>query len=102
VLFVGYQAAGTRGRRLVDGEPAIKIHGQMIPVQARIELVESMSAHADSNEILHWLEGFVKPPRLTSIVHGEVPAMETLSATIQARLGWTTKMPAYGETVELT
>ena len=101
VLFVGFQAAGTRGRRLVEGEQAIPIHGQMIPVHARIEQVESMSAHADSIEILHWLEGFASPPRLTFIVHGEVPAMETLSGTIQARLGWNTKMPAQGETVQL-
>jgi metallo-beta-lactamase family protein len=101
VLFVGFQAAGTRGRRLVEGEQAIPIHGQMIPVHARIELVESMSAHADSIEILHWLEGFASAPRLTFIVHGEVAAMETLSGTIHARLGWNTKMPAHGETVQL-
>ena len=101
VLFVGYQAAGTRGRQLVDGAKTVKIHGEMIPVQARIALVESMSAHADSNEILRWLGGFTQPPRLTFIVHGEPAAMEALSATIHAKLGWDTKMPAHGETVEL-
>ena len=101
VLFVGYQAAGTRGRQLVDGGKAVKIHGEMIPVQARIELIESMSAHADSNEILRWLGGFTRPPRLTFIVHGEPAAMEALSSTIHAKLGWDTKMPAHGETVEL-
>jgi metallo-beta-lactamase family protein len=102
VLFVGYQAAGTRGRTLVDGAAAVKIHGQMIPVQARIELIESMSAHADSHEILRWLGGFTKPPRLTCIVHGELPAMEALNASIHAMPGWTTKIPAYGETVGLS
>ncbi len=101
VLFVGYQAAGTRGRQLVDGHKTVKIHGEMIPVQARVALVESMSAHADSNEILRWLGGFTKPPRLTFIVHGEPVAMGALSATIHARLGWGTKMPNHGETVEL-
>jgi metallo-beta-lactamase family protein len=101
VLFVGYQAAGTRGRQLVDGDKTVKIHGEMIPVQARIALVESMSAHADSNEILRWLGGFTKPPRLTFIVHGEPAAMEALSGAIHAKLGWDTKMPAYGETVQL-
>jgi metallo-beta-lactamase family protein len=101
VLFVGYQAAGTRGRQLVDGDRTVKIHGEMIPVQARIALVESMSAHADSNEILRWLGGFTKPPRLTFIVHGEPAAMEALSGAIHAKLGWDTKMPAYGETVQL-
>jgi metallo-beta-lactamase family protein len=102
VLFVGYQAAGTRGRRLVDGEKTVKIHGEIIPVHARIELVESMSAHADSTEILRWLSGFSKPPRLTFIVHGEPVAMEALTATIHDRLGWITKMPEHGETVTLS
>jgi metallo-beta-lactamase family protein len=101
VLFVGYQAAGTRGRQLVDGEKAVKIHGQIIPVQARVELVESMSAHADSVEILRWLGGFTKPPRLTFIVHGEPVAMEALAGTIHDRLGWITKMPEHRETVDL-
>ena len=101
VLFVGYQAAGTRGRQLVDGDKTVKIHGEMIPVQAQIALVESMSAHADSNEILRWLGGFIQPPRLTFIVHGEPAAMEALSGAIHAKLGWNTKMPSHGETVEL-
>lgn len=101
VLFVGYQAVGTRGRRLVNGEGAVRIHGRDIPVNCRIELIESMSAHADSNEILRWLGGFTQPPRLTFIVHGEPAAMDALSATILDKLGWTTKMPAHGETVEL-
>jgi metallo-beta-lactamase family protein len=57
-LFVGFQAEGTRGRQLVDGAPTVKIHGQTIPVQARIEKLDSMSAHADAGEILRWLGGF--------------------------------------------
>ena len=101
ILFVGYQAAGTRGRQLVDGQKSVKIHGEIIPVQAGIELVESMSAHADANEILRWLGGFTRPPRQTFIVHGEPVAMDALSATIHAKLGWATKMPEHGEIVEL-
>ena len=101
VLFVGYQAVGTRGRLLVDGGNAVKIHGQMIPVHAHIELVESMSAHADSNEILRWLGGFTHPPRRTFIVHGEIPAMEALSQSIHAKLGWETHMPRHLEKVDL-
>jgi metallo-beta-lactamase family protein len=101
VLFVGYQAAGTRGRQLVNGETSVKIHGEMIPVQARIELIESMSAHADSSEILRWLGGFSNPPRLTFIVHGEPVAMEALSGAITAKLGWGTRMPEHGETIPL-
>jgi metallo-beta-lactamase family protein len=100
-LFVGFQAEGTRGRQLVDGAKTVKIHGEIIPVRATIGLVESMSAHADSTEILHWLGGFAKPPRKTFIVHGERVAMDALTATIGAKLGWTTAMPQQGETVQL-
>ncbi len=101
VLFAGYQAVGTRGRLLVDGANAVKIHGEMIPVHARIELVESMSAHADSHEILRWLGGFTRAPRRTFVVHGEVPAMEALSQSIRAKLGWDTYMPRHLEKVDL-
>jgi metallo-beta-lactamase family protein len=101
VLFVGYQAVGTRGRRMVDGEKAVKIHGQFVPVNAHIALIESMSAHADSLEILRWLGGFTRPPTTTFIVHGEEPAMEALSASIQTKLGWTTYIPKHAETVSL-
>jgi metallo-beta-lactamase family protein len=101
VLFVGYQAEGTRGRQLVDGEKVVKIHGEMIPVHAEVALVESMSAHADSNEIHQWLGGFTRPPRITFIVHGEPVAMEALSTSIHDRLGWATKMPEYQERVAL-
>jgi metallo-beta-lactamase family protein len=100
VLFCGYQAAGTRGRRLVDGEKSVKIHGDWVSVAARIEQVDSMSAHADSGEILRWLHGFTSPPKQTFIVHGEVTAMEALSQRIDRELGWTYKMPEHRETVE--
>ena len=102
VLFVGYQAAGTRGRKLVDGEEEVKIHGQLVPVRARIEKIDSMSAHADSSEILRWLSGFKRPPEMTYLVHGEPPAMEALAATVDKRLGWKTKRPEHLERVELS
>jgi len=101
VLFVGYQAEGTRGRQLVDGEKVVKIHGEMIPVRAEVALVESMSAHADSNEVLRWLGGFARAPRITFIVHGEPVAMDALTTSIHNRLGWATKIPDYRETVVL-
>jgi metallo-beta-lactamase family protein len=101
VLFVGYQAEGTRGRRLVDGEKTVRIHGQLVPVNGRIELIESMSAHADSLEILRWLGGFEGPPRTTFLVHGEPVAMEALAVSIQTKLGWNTKVPQHEERVEL-
>ncbi|MBA2257489.1 MAG: MBL fold metallo-hydrolase [Acidobacteria bacterium] len=101
VLFAGFQAAGTRGRRLVDGEKSVKIHGQMVPVAARVELIHSMSAHADSQEILHWLRGFKSPPKRTFIVHGELTAMQSLQGLITKELGWQTHAPAWNEKVEL-
>jgi metallo-beta-lactamase family protein len=87
ILFVGYQAAGTRGRALVDGAKAVKIHGVMVPVAARIQKVDSMSAHADSKEILRWLGTFSRPPERTFLVHGEPVAQLALKDTIE-RTRW--------------
>ncbi len=101
VLLAGFQAAGTRGRALIDGAPTVKIHGQQIPVQARIDRLESMSAHADSSEILRWLGNFTRPPRTTFLVHGEPAAMDALHGTIRSKLGWTVHMPELGEAVKL-
>lgn len=101
VLFVGYQAAGTRGRRLVDGEAEVRIHGQMVPARASVKLIGSMSAHADAAEILRWLGGFASPPRTTFLVHGEPDAMAALAARIAGGLAWKTRMPEHGETVDL-
>jgi metallo-beta-lactamase family protein len=101
VLFTGYQAAGTRGRDLVDGARAVKIHGQMVPVAARIEQIQSWSAHADQDEILRWLSNFEKPPRVTYLVHGEPGPMDALRDQIRARLGWTVETPEYQECVRL-
>lgn len=102
VLFVGFQAAGTRGRMLVNGAPFVKIHGRLIPVQARIAKIDSMSAHADQAEIMRWLGGFVRPPTRTFLVHGEPDAMTLLKQLIEARLGWAVDMPHLGEEVALT
>ena len=100
VLFAGYQAAGTRGRRLVDGEKSVKIHGEWIPVAARIVQVDSMSAHADANEIMRWLGGFAAAPKQTFIVHGEPAAQDALGARVHAELGWAHKAPEHKETVQ--
>ena len=101
VVFAGFQAEGTRGRRLVDGEREVKIHGQMIPVHARVAKLDSMSAHADSQEILRWLRGFTAPPKRTFLVHGEPPAMEALRAQVTSELGWPVHVPAWREKVDL-
>lgn len=100
-LFVGFQAEGTRGRKLIDGAREIKIHGQLVPVHARIEKVDSMSAHADAQEIMRWLTGFTRPPQTTFLVHGEVSAMEALQRTVATTLTWNTMMPEHHQVVEL-
>jgi metallo-beta-lactamase family protein len=101
VMFVGYQSAGTRGRLLCDGAKQIRMLGQAVNVAAKIERVDSMSAHADSNEILRWLKGFTQPPKMTFIVHGEPAAAEALEKKIQAELKWRTHIAQYLERVEL-
>ena len=101
VLFVGYQAAGTRGRLLCDGAKQVKIHGQSVPVAARIELLDSMSAHADAGEIMRWLSGFVRPPLTTYLVHGEPGPLQALAARITAEKQWPVHIAKYLERVEL-
>ncbi len=99
VLLVGYQAEGTRGRALQDGAAALKIHGEMIPVRARVETIDGLSAHADRREILRWLRGFRRPPRRTYVVHAEGPAAAALAGSIHAELGWSVAVAHDGETV---
>lgn len=100
VLFVGYQAEGTRGRRLVEGEKEIRILGEMVKVNAQIMSVSGFSAHADWQEMLRWMKGFQSPPKQTLLVHGEPPALEALRARIAVN-GWAVHVPGYLETVQL-
>jgi metallo-beta-lactamase family protein len=101
VLFAGYQAAGTRGRKMLDGAKYTRIHGEDIPVRAGIGRLDSMSAHADSNEILRWLNRFPRSPKLTCLVHGEPGPMDTLKARIEKELGWNVVAPEHEQTIEL-
>ena len=101
VLFVGYQAAGTRGRQLVDGEPDIKLLGRTYPVAAHIVRIDSMSAHADAGEILRWLSGFERPPRMTYLVHGDPDALTALAAKLTAERHWPVHIAVHLERVEL-
>lgn len=97
VVFVGYQAEGTRGRRILDGEKEVKIHGQKVPVRASIHSIDSFSAHADHDEIFCWLSNFSNPPKKTFVVHGELSAMDSLAKEVRTRLGWAVETPAYLE-----
>jgi metallo-beta-lactamase family protein len=101
ILFVGYQAAGTRGRQLVDGAREVRIKGQLVNVVARIERIDSMSAHADSEEIMRWLGQFPTPPRITYLVHGEPVPMDMLKAKIEERLKWAVHAPQHLEEVQI-
>ena len=101
VLFVGYQAEGTRGRALCDGVKQMKIQGQVVPVAARIERLDWMSAHADAGEIMRWLSGFSRPPAMTYLVHGEPAPLEALRARIQAERGWPVHVAKYLERVDV-
>lgn len=97
VFFIGYQAEGTRGRTILEQKPDVKIHGQKVPINAHIEHISSLSAHADYNEILAWLMGFNKPPEKTFIVHGEQVASEALAQKIRSKLKWDVEVPEHGQ-----
>ena len=101
MLFVGYQAAGTRGRALCDGIRQVKMLGQLVPVMATVEQLDSMSAHADVEEIMRWLSGFSKAPAMTYLVHGEPVAASALAARIRADRSWPVHIARHLEQVEL-
>ena len=101
VLFVGYQAAGTRGRTLVDGAATVRMKGRDVPVAARIEKLDSMSAHADAGEIMRWLSAFKQPPKMTYLVHGEPEALAALEARIVHDKQWPVHVAAHQERVQL-
>lgn len=101
ILFIGHQAEGTRGRKILDGNPTVKIHGEDVPIKARVENISGFSAHADYNEILAWLMGFNRPPQKTFIVHGEPDASSSLAEKINTRLGWDVVIPQFQESFPL-
>ncbi|MDZ4140828.1 MAG: MBL fold metallo-hydrolase [Sideroxydans sp.] len=101
ILFVGFQAAGTRGAAMLDGVESIKIHGEYVPVRADVEYVSNLSAHADYSEILDWLHGFETPPKKTFITHGEPVAADAMRIHIEEKLHWQVVVPDYLETVSL-
>ncbi len=101
VLFAGYQAAGTRGRQLIEGATEVRIHGRTVVVRARIEKVNSMSAHADRSEIIRWLSAMPAPPGRLCLVHGEPGPMDSLKAFVHDRLGWDATTPGHGESISV-
>lgn len=100
IMFAGYQAAGTRGERIIHGEKEVKIHGQMWPVKAEIVQLDNLSAHADRDELLNWLGHLSRPPKHVYVTHGEPEAAEALANAIRERFGWQASVPEYQQQVE--
>ncbi|MGG7056087.1 MBL fold metallo-hydrolase RNA specificity domain-containing protein [Nitrosomonas sp. ANs5] len=101
ILITGFQAAGTLGRRLVDGTKKVRIFGDEIPVRASIHTIGGLSAHADQRDLLNWLKGFKQPPRKTFIIHGEPSNAEALAEVIQKKMHWKTSIPQRMESEQL-
>ncbi|HJP91255.1 MAG TPA: MBL fold metallo-hydrolase [Pyrinomonadaceae bacterium] len=102
IVFVGYQAAGTTGRRILDGESEVKIMGQRIPVRCRLAKIGGFSAHADWKEVLRWLAGMESGvPRQTFLTHGEPEAANAMAGHIKDKFGWNVHVPQYGERFQL-
>ena len=101
VVVVGYQAAGTTGRRVSDGEKQVKILGQWVPVRCKLEKIGGFSAHADWKEVVRWLEGMPAAPKKVFITHGEPDAAKAMAMRISERFGWPIGVPQYGERFEL-
>lgn len=101
VVLVGYQAAGTRGRALVEGARQLKMHGRYIPVRAEILQDEEFSVHADASDVMDWLAELTPQPETVFVVHGEPVAAEALATRISHELDWTAVVPRYGDVVSL-
>ena len=100
ILFTGFQAGGTLGRRLVDGAHSVRLFGETVPVRARIHTLGGLSAHADQRALLAWLGGFRHAPTRTFVVHGEESAAVAFAGAVTSSLGWDVAVPFPGETVE--
>jgi len=100
VIIPGYQAHGTLGRRLVDGDPTIKIHGNLYPVRAHIHTVGGLSAHADRDDLMRWLAGFTTRPEVF-LVHGEQDSLDALRTHVTNTLGLSVQVAEPGMKVDL-
>ena len=101
ILFVGYQAPGTLGRRLVDGEKMVRIFGEEIAVNARIEYIEGYSGHADQEWLLNFVYSFITKPKHIFLVHGEIESQEVLKEKILENVNIPVTIPDYGQTYTL-
>jgi metallo-beta-lactamase family protein len=101
ILLTGFQAGGTRGASLAAGARTVRIHGEDVPVNARVVQLNSMSAHADANELVEWLKSAPRPPHEVFITHGEPAASDALRQRIARELRWKATVPEYRDNVIL-
>ena len=99
--MVGFQAEGTRGRRIVDGDEKIWVFGQEVDVKCRIAQIDGLSAHADQTELMGWLGHFKRSPKYTFIIHGEEKSSRAFSKLIEKKLEWNTVVPKYLQSFSL-
>ncbi len=102
LLFAGYQAHGTLGRQILSGDPEVRIHGRYYEVNARIEQLQGLSAHADRSGLMAWLGAFEETPSRLFLTHGDEDAALALADRARKLLDWRVDVPEYGEVVELT
>lgn len=101
VLFVGYQAVGTLGRRIVDGDKEVRILGKHYPVKARVAQISGFSAHADRDELFRWISGLRKPPRQLFVTHGEVEVAHHFAEFLRKKTDWEISVPNFQNEVIL-
>lgn len=101
ILISGYQAGGTRGRYLAEGAKSLRIFGHDVPIRAEVIQLQSLSGHADSNEILDWMKAAPQPPQITYVTHGEPSASDHLRSDIEHGLGWNVRVPHDKEVINL-
>jgi metallo-beta-lactamase family protein len=102
ILFIGYQAQGTPGRRLLDGAKELRLLGYNYRVRARVYQVQGFSAHSDREGLLAWLSDMRAPPRCVFVTHGEEKAAASFAKFLSKQTGWQTQVPGYRDTVTLT
>lgn len=98
IVFTSYQAPGTLGRQILDGQPVVRIHGRLHPVLAKVAEIHGLSGHADCRGLRRWLSSFQQPPRRSWIHHAEPEAASPLLQYLRNELGWDAELPQYGET----
>tara|TARA_R110002073_G_scaffold282266_1_gene446494 strand:+ start:270 stop:1469 length:1200 start_codon:yes stop_codon:yes gene_type:complete len=101
ILLSGFQAGGTRGAALAAGADHLRIFGRDFPVNAEVIQLKAFSGHADAEELLNWMQGADRPPRMTYLTHGEPNASDTLRFRVEHELGWPARVPEHLETIRL-